>query len=211
MIAQIVRPTAGAIMRSWLHQLLELLRTQRLRAVAQRVVGIGVHFHQQPVGARGHRGARHGRHLVAAPGAVRRVGHDRQVRQLLHHRDGGDVHGVARVGFEGADAALAQDHFVIAAGQNVFRRKQQLFDGRRDAALQQHRLALLAQFAQQIEVLHVARAHLQDVGVLRHQRNLRLVHHLADHQQAVAVGGLAQQSADLLRPVPESCTANCAA
>ena len=26
----------------------------------------------------------------------------------------------------------------------------------------------------------------------RHQRNLRLVHHLADHQQAVAVGRLAQ-------------------
>ena len=77
-------------------------------------------------------------------------------------------------------------------------------------ALQQHRLALLAQFAQQGEVLHVARAHLQDIGVLRHQRNLRLVHHLADHQQAVAVGRLAQQLRDLLRPAPGTRRANCA-
>ena len=67
----------------------------------------------------------------------------RQVRELLHHRDRGDVHGVAGVGFERADAALAQDHVVVAAGQDVLGRKQQFFDGGGDAALQQHRLALV--------------------------------------------------------------------
>ena len=56
---------------------------------------------------------------------------DRQMRKLLHHRDRGNIHRVARVSFESADAALAQNHFVVAAGENVFRREQQFFDGGR--------------------------------------------------------------------------------
>src|SRR5579863_8497943 len=48
-----------------IHQLGELVREQGLRAVAQRVVGIVVHFNQQPVGAGRYRRARHGGHLVA--------------------------------------------------------------------------------------------------------------------------------------------------
>jgi hypothetical protein len=36
----------------------------------------------------------------------------RQVRELLHHRDGVQVERVARVGLERADAALAQDHLL---------------------------------------------------------------------------------------------------
>ncbi len=51
----------------------------------------------------------------------------------------------------------------------------------------QHRFADLAEFAQQVVVLHVARADLQDIGVLSEQRDLRLVHHFADHQQAAPV------------------------
>ena len=68
-----------------------------------------------------------------------------------------------------------------------------LFDGGCDAALQQHRLAHLAQFAQQVEVLHVARAHLEDVDVGQHELDLRNLHDLADHHQPVAVAGFAQQ------------------
>src|SRR5580693_2384901 len=56
-----------------LHQLRELLRPQRLRAIAKRVIGIVVHLYQQPVGAGGHRGARHGQNFVAAPATVRRI------------------------------------------------------------------------------------------------------------------------------------------
>src|SRR5450631_3239708 len=71
-----------------LHQFYELLRTQRLRAIAEGAVGIGMHFDQQTVGAGSHRGARHRRYLVAASGAVRGVGHHGQVRKLLYHWDG---------------------------------------------------------------------------------------------------------------------------
>ena len=43
--------------------------------------GCGVHLDDDAVGAGGDRGARHRRHLVAEPGAVARVGDDRQVRE----------------------------------------------------------------------------------------------------------------------------------
>ena len=145
--------------------------------------------HQQPVGPGGHRRASHRQHLVAPSRAVRRIADHRQMRQPLHHRDRRNIHGVARVRLKRPYAALAQDDFVIPAAHDVFSREQQFLDRRRDAALQQHRLAQFAQLAQQIEILHIARAHLQDVGVRVEQRDLRVVHHLAHHQQAPPVRG----------------------
>ena len=115
------------------------------------------------------------------------------MRQLVDHRDRRNIHRVARVRFKSADAALAQNHLVISARQNVFRREQPLFERRRNAALQQCRLAQFPDFAQQVEVLHIARADLQDIGIRAQQRNLRRVHHLADHEKAAPVRRLAQQ------------------
>ncbi len=51
----------------------------------------------------------------------------------------------------------------------------------------------LAQFTQQIEILHIARAHLQNIHVGQHRLNLRDLHHFADHEQSEAVAGFAQQ------------------
>src|SRR2546426_8223378 len=56
------------------HQLAELLREQGLRAVAERMIGIVMDFDQQPVRARGDRGARHRRGLFAGAPGVRRGG-----------------------------------------------------------------------------------------------------------------------------------------
>ena len=79
--------------------------------------------------------------LSRRPDCVRRVGDDRQVGEFVDDRDGGDVERVARVGLEGADAALAEDDVVVAAGQDVFGRQQPLLNRRRHAALEQDRLA----------------------------------------------------------------------
>src|SRR5439155_19006077 len=54
-------------------------------------------------------------------------------------------------------------------------------------------LALFAELAQQVEILHIPRPDLKDVGVLRNQRDLDLVHHFADDQQTIAIGGGAQK------------------
>jgi len=43
----------------------------------------------------------------------------------------------ASIGLEGANAALAQNHVVIAAGMMYSRRQQQLFESGRNAALEQ--------------------------------------------------------------------------
>ena len=109
--------------------------------------------------------------------------------QALQDGDRGDVHGVAGEGFEGANAAFAEDDFEVAAGHDVFGRKQHFFNGGGDAALQQDGLVDAAQILQQVEVLHVARADLEDVHVLEHERNLRRIHHFADDDEAVFIGG----------------------
>src|SRR5712691_8440229 len=115
------------------HQLAELLGEQGLRSVAERMVRIVMDFDEQTVGAGGHRGARHGCDFVATSGAVGGVADYGQVGELLHHRDGGNVHRVASVSLECANAALTQDDLVIAAGHDVFRGEQQFFNGCRDA------------------------------------------------------------------------------
>ena len=98
----------------------------------------------------------------------------------MNHRNGGDVHGVARGRFVGANAALAEDHVVVSAGHDVLARQQQFLNRRGDAPLQQNGLARLTQLAQQVEVLHVARPHLETIHIGQHGLDLRDLHHLAE-------------------------------
>ena len=105
----------------------------------------------------------------------------------------GDVERVARVGFEGADAALAEDHVVVAAGEDVFGAEQKFFHRGGHAALEQDGLADFAERAEQMIILHVARADLKNIDVLAHHLNLRRVHHFADDEQTEFVGGFAHQ------------------
>ena len=62
---------------------------------------------------------------------------------------------------------------LVAAGHDVFRAHQQLLERVGKAALEQDRACLdRAQLLQQIEILHVARADLNDVNILE-QRQMR--------------------------------------
>ena len=143
-----------------------------------------VHFDHDPVGARGYRGAGHGDHLVAQPGTMRRVGDDRQVRELVHHRDGREVEEVAGRRVEAADAALAQNHVVVPLGQEVLGGQEELLDRRRQAALQEHRLPGAAGRLEEREVLHVARADLDDVRDFPYGPHAFGVHRLRADQEA---------------------------
>ena len=60
--------------------------------------------------------------------------------QPLHRGHHAQVERIAGVIGEGAYAALAQRHIVVAFAQDVFRRHQKFFQRRRHAALEQHRL-----------------------------------------------------------------------
>ena len=129
-----------------------------------------MHLDQQAVRACGDRGLRQCRHHPRLAARMRRIDDHRQVGFFFQHRDRGHVQHVAVVGFEGADAALAEDDVVVAARRDVFRRHQPFGNGGRHAALEDHRLVDAADFLEQVEVLHVARADLDHVHVVFHER-----------------------------------------
>ena len=95
-------------------------RAQGLVAVAQGTGRIIVHFDHDPIGPRRHSRHGHRGNQCRLAGGVAGINDDRQVSQLAQHRDGRQIQRVARVGFKGADAALAQNHLLIAFTHDVF-------------------------------------------------------------------------------------------
>ena len=135
----------------------------------------------QTVGAGSHGGERERRHVRRLPGPVARVDDDRQMRDLVHDRDGRHVEDVARRGLAATDgqAALAQHHVRVPLAQDVFGTEHPVLDGRvHPAALEQDRMPGAPDLAEQRVVLHVARADLQDVDVLRAQGDVVRIQHL---------------------------------
>src|SRR5262249_46185185 len=102
------------------HELGELLRIQGLCSVGKRFVRAIVNLNQKTVCSGGDGRAPHRSNLVAASGAVRGIGHNGQVGQFFDDWDGGDIERVASVRLKSADTALANDHIVITAGQQIF-------------------------------------------------------------------------------------------
>jgi hypothetical protein len=119
----------------------EVVRVQRLRAVADGLLRARVDLDDDAVGPRRRRRERQRLDERALPGGVARVDDDRQVRQLAQHRHGHEVEREAVARLVGADAALAEHHLLVALLQHVLRRHQELLERGRQASLQQHRLA----------------------------------------------------------------------
>ena len=81
----------------------------------------------------------------------------------------------------------------VALGHDVFGGQQEFLQRRAHAALQQHRLALLADGVEQIEILHVPRADLQHIGVVGDQFHLLDRHHFGDDRQPGLLARQGQQ------------------
>ena len=143
-----------------------------------------MHFDHDPVGTHGHAADRERFHEVALAGGVTRVDDDRQVGEVVEERHRRQVHRVTCVGLERADAPLAQDHVRVSRADDVLGRHEQLLDRRHEAAFEHHRPGDSPDGRQQRVVLHVARADLEDVGVLGDDVDLVRLHHLGDHRQA---------------------------
>ncbi len=92
-------------------------------------------------------------------------------------------------GLEGADPAFAEDDVLVAAAHDVFGRHQQLVDRVGKAALEQNRLADAAKLLEQFEVLHVARADLDDVDKFHEQLKLGRVGDFGNNRQAGRLAG----------------------
>ena len=175
------------------HQTREAVQRQLLRAVAPGLGRIGMDFDQQPVGAHRHRALAHGHHQVGPPRALARINDDRAMRFLLDDRNGRKVQRVARVSFKRADAALAKHQIGIVVRQNVFARQQPFLDLHGKAALEQDRLAGLGGGDEQLKILRVARANLNDVRVFGHQFGVLLGKQFGDDRQPRFAARLGQK------------------
>ena len=122
-----------------------------------------------------------------------RVEDDRQMGLLPHQRNDGEVRRVAGRGLEGADAAFAQHHVRIAAQQDILRRTEPLLERAGKAALQDDRLSDLADLGQEIEVLHVPRADLEDVHVFGNELHMFGADHFGDDEQTRLLPHLVQK------------------
>src|SRR6266568_2022020 len=61
------------------HQILELLKCERLCTIFQGFIGVGMHFNEESIGTSSDRGQGHGSDKIAATGALTGIGDDRQV------------------------------------------------------------------------------------------------------------------------------------
>src|SRR5262249_27639057 len=122
----IQRTIADLDVRSELgHYLEEHCRRQRLRTVGPGLLWPRVYFNDQPVGAHRDRPLRGGFDQASTAGAVRRIHDDRQVAQLIQQRDRRQIERVASHRLKCSNAALAQDHLVVAVGRDVLGGQQQ--------------------------------------------------------------------------------------
>ena len=121
------------------------------------------------------------------------VDDDGQVAELFDRRDRREVEGVAGVGLEGADAPLAEDDVLVAARHDVFGAHQPFLDRGGKAALEEDGLVGVAELLEQLEVLHVARAHLDDVHVLREELDVVGGHDLGHDRKSRLGAGLLEQ------------------
>src|SRR5579872_3548790 len=155
----------GSYLADLLHQFVELVWEQRLRAVGEGLVRSGVNFDHESIRANSDCGAGERRDFVALAGAVAGIDQNRQMAQPLHRGHNAQVERVTRVIGERADSAFAERDVVVAFAEDVLGCHQKFFESGGHAALEENRLAGASGAFQQREILHVAGADLDDVGI----------------------------------------------
>ena len=135
-------------------------------------------FHLQTVGTGGHSGDHHRLNQIGLAGGVAGVHDDGQMGLFVDDRHSGEVEGVAGVLLKGADAPLAENDLLVAAGHDILCGHDPLLDGVAQAALEQNRLVHLTHGLEQLEILHVAGTDLYHVHIFLKLRDPVLAHQL---------------------------------
>src|SRR6266446_8452 len=146
-----------------------------------------MHFNNQPIGSDGYGGAGEWRYFVALAGAVAGINDDGQVAKALDGRHDAEIECVAGVIGESPHSALAENYVVVALAHDVLGGHEKFFERCRDAALQEDGLAGASGALEQREVLHVAGANLDDVGVLVDEVERLVIDGFGDDEQSEAV------------------------
>jgi len=98
----------------------------------------------------------------------------------MQFRDGGERECVADVFFVSANPALAEHDLRVALGHDVFGGEEEFFERSAHAALEEDGFGLLADGVEQIKILHVACADLQDIRVIGDEFDLIDRHDFGD-------------------------------
>jgi len=163
-----------------------------LHAVRESLFGLVMNFDEEAIGADSDRSAGEWENFVALAGAVAGVNEDRQVAALFDRGDDGEIEGVAGKVGEGAHAAFAEHHVVVAFAQDVFGGHEKFIERGRHAAFQEHGLFGAASAFQQREILHVARANLDHVGPFFDEVERFVVNCFGDDAEAIVAPDLVE-------------------
>ena len=175
------------------HQLFEAVEGHLLGAVAPGFGGVGVDLDDQGIRAHGDGALAHGGDQGGSARALAGVDHDGGVRFLLQDGDDGEIEGVAGVGFEGPDPAFAEEQAGVVVAQDVFAGVEPFLDAHAHAAFEKDGFAGFGGGDEQLEVLRVAGADLEDVGVFGHEVGVVLGEQFGDDGQAGFAAGFGEE------------------
>src|SRR5664280_1771806 len=143
-----------------------------------------MHLHQQSIGSHDDSGASQDWHQAANSGCMARVDDHRQSAYRLQYWYRSYIENVAGCRVEASYSAFAKDDVGIAEAGDTLRRLKKIRKRGAHPAFQQNCTATCAEALEEREIFHAARAHLQDVGILRDLLDIGLRHHLGHDRHA---------------------------
>ena len=170
----------------------ELLRKDGLHAVGEGFFGFVVNFDEEAIGTNGDGGAGERKNLVAFASTVRGIDENGKVAAFFDRGDDRKIERVAGEVGERADSPFAEHDVVVALGEDVFGGHQEFVERGGHAALQKNGLPGAASTLEKREVLHVARADLDDVGVFLDEIEGFVVDGLGDDAEAELLADLGE-------------------
>lgn len=165
-----------------------------LLAVAHGLGGIWMDLDEEAVRLEGDGTTAKGEDEIRASAALAGIHDDREMGFLFGNRDGSQIESVAGVGLERADAALAEEDIWVAVGEDILGGQQPLLDFLAHPALEEHRFARSGALDEELEILRVAGADLEDVGRGGDMLDIALTEDFCDDFQSGFPAGAVQEA-----------------
>src|ERR1700681_1111536 len=180
----------GGDLADFVDQFGELGGENGLHAVGEGLVWSMMHFDEQAVGANGCGGAREGQNFVAFARAVTGIDQDGQMAALFYGWNDGQVESVAGMVSESAHTTLTEHYVVVAFAEDIFGGHQEFVERGGHAAFEENWLFGASGALEQREILHVASADLDYVGILFDEVETFVVDGFGDDAESIVLADL---------------------